>query len=320
MRGCTLMPANSIFHADITGASVIPQSSAWTATIGGTLRAGYGGFWENTTFGIPVNFVPADRAKETVVFNRGYSSSGPGIDNRPYAIPDYPLVEGMPAAPAYDRHLLVLQEGTCIMQELINVANGVELPPAGLGDALANAVYASAFGSTWLAQGGVQYDLNSNAYFDDRGWADAAHLPMYPLKVRPDEVARGVIDHMIGAVIAADRGHGSVWPARAGDGTRPDASGVPMGSVLRLRADFDLSRFGPYAQTVLRALQVHGAVIHDSGPATEGLHITGVSNGWTDEAARATMQRELSTVPLSAFDIVDVTPMAASPATSWQVR
>lgn len=319
--GCTLMPADTIYHADIRYLSTLSESDGWIEHLGGgrgaTLRAGWGGNeWMGSTGGIPINVVGPDHPTETVVFNRGYSTSGPGIDDRPYSIPDRPLVEGMPSYPAWDRHLFVFQEGTCISQELINVANGVELPGAGVLDILGNAVYRSLWGSSWIAQGGVQYDMNSGDY-PAIGFANAARLPQVPLMLRPDEIERGYIDHMLGITIAKDRGAGFVWPARAGDGSGAD--GVPMGMVFRLREDVDLGGYAESTQAVLRALQIHGAVIFDSGgPGRDGMNLVGMSNGW-EGTDFLDMQRELSTIPLQWFDAVDVTGIAVDPATGWQV-
>ena len=320
--GCTLMPADTIFHADIRGLPTVSESNAWIELLGGsrgaTLAARWGGSeWMGSTAGIPVNVVGADHPTEDVVFNRGYSSSGPGIDDRPYAIPDRPLVEGMPSYPAWDRHLFVFQEGTCISQELINVANGVELPGAGSLDILGNAVYRSIWGSSWIAQGGVHYDMNSGLY-PAIGYANASQLPQVPTMLRPDEIERGYVDHMLGLTIAKDLGAGYVWPARAGDGSGAD--GVPMGMVFRLREDVDLSGYAESTQAVLRALQVHGAVIYDSsGPGGEGLNLAGMSNGW-EGTDYLLMQRELSTIPVQWFDAVDVVGLAADPAIGWLVK
>ena len=319
--GCTLMPADTIYHADVRQLPTLAESVGWIEHLGGgrgaTLRAGWGGNeWMGSTGGIPVNVVGADHPTETVIFNRGYSTSGPGIDDRPYAIPDRPLVEGMPSYPAWDRHLFVFQEGTCVSQELINVANGVELPGAGVLDILGNAVYRSIWGSSWIAQGGVHYDMSSPLY-PAIGFANAARMPQVPMMLRPDEIERGYVDHMLGITIAKDRGAGYVWPARAGDGSGTD--GVPMGMVFRLRDDIDLSGYAESTQAVLRALQVHGAVIFDSGgPGHDGMNLVGMSNGW-EGFDLAGMQRELSTIPLQWFDAVDVTGIVVDPATGWQV-
>ena len=327
--GCTLMPANTVFHADVRNLPVLAQSGTWLSVLGAdrgaTLRATWGGEpWMGSIGGMPVNVVGASQRTERVIFNRGLSTSGPSIDDRPYAIPDYPIVEGMGSAgagtvPAWDRHLLVFQEGACISQELYNVANGVELPASGIGDALANGIYASQYGSAWIAEAGVRYDM-SDPLYPAIGAANASRLPYLPLILRPDDLERGHIDHMLGIVIAKDRGTGYTWPARAGDGTGTNPDGVPMGTVLRLRADFDMTGYSPATQTILRALQDHGAVIYDSGNRGEdGARVLGMSNGWTG-TDHITAQRELERVPLTAFDAVDVMSLALDPSAGWMIR
>ena len=318
--GCTLMPADTVFHADVSRLPVLPRSETWTQLVGGTLRAAWGGeVWMNNTAGMPVNTVGASRPTETVIFNRGLVTSGPSIDDRPYAIPDRPIVEGMPNVPAWDRHLLVFREGSCTSQELYNVANGVELPANSPLDALGNTTYAALYGSAWIAEAGVQVDMNSPLY-PAAGWANASRLPYLPLILRPDDLARGSIDHMLGFAIAKDRGTGYTWPARAGDGTGTNPDGVPMGTVFRLSPDFDISGFSPATQVVLRALQQHGAVVFDSiGAGQDGATLLAMSNGWTG-TDYLTAQRELRTVPLSAFEAVDVLSLAADTATGWTIR
>ncbi len=318
--GCTLMPADTVFHADVSTLPVLEKSTTWTTLLDGTLNVSWGRTpWQGSSGGMPVNVVGPDHPTETVIFNRGLSTSGPSIDDTPYAIPDRPLVEGMPDVPAWDRHLLVFQEGTCISQELYNVANGVELPAAGVLDALGNAAYAALWGSAWIAEAGVHVDMSSGLY-PAQGWANASHLPYLPLILRPDDLERGWIDHMLGMSIAKDRGTGHTWPARAGDGTGTNPDGVPMGTVLRLRADFDLTGYQPGTQVVLRALQTHGAVIYDSfAPGRDGAGLMVMSNGWTG-TAHFTVQDELNTIPLSAFDAVDVLSLAVDPAAGWLIR
>ena len=317
--GCTLMPANTVFHADVSTLPVLAESDTWTTLLGGNLRAAWGGDpWMGNTAGMPVNTVAANRPTERVIFNRGLTTSGPTIDDRPYAIPDYPIVEGMPNVPAWDRHLLVFQEGSCISQELYNVANGVELPANSIGDALANGIYASQYGSAWIAEAGVRYDMSSPLY-PVIGEANASQLPYLPLILRPDDLTRGTIDHMLGITIAKDRGTGYTWPARSGDGTGTNPDGVPMGTVLRLRADFDISGYALATQVILRALQQHGAVIYDSGnPGQDGAQLLAMSNGWTG-TAYLTAQQQLRTIPMSAFEAVDVLSLAVDPSAGWVI-
>lgn len=319
--GCILMPKDTIFHADLRSLPAMPESDTWIGLLGGdrgaTLRAAWAGNeWMGSTGGIPVNVVGAEHPKEDVVFNRGYSTTGPGIDDRPYAIPHRPLVEGMPSVPAWDRHLLVFQEGTCISQELYNVANGVELPSAGILDALGNAAYAAIWGSQWIAEAGAQYDMSSPLY-PTIGHSNASRLPYLPMILRPDDLERGYIDHMLGITIAKDVGAGYVWPARSGDGSAAD--GIPMGTVLRLRGDVDITRYAQSTQVILRALQVHGAVVFDSkGPGTDGASLLAMSNGWED-TDYVTAKSELNTIPINLFEAVDAASLALDPAAGWMI-
>ena len=124
---------------------------------------------------------------------------------------------------------------------------------------------------------------------------------------------------MLGITIAKDRGTGYTWPARSGDGTGTNPNGVPMGTVLRLRADFDITGYDPATQVILRALQQHGAVIYDSGnPGQDGAQLLAMSNGWNGTAYLAA-QQQLRTVPVSAFEAVDVLGLAVDPAAGWVI-
>ena len=125
---------------------------------------------------------------------------------------------------------------------------------------------------------------------------------------------------MLGITIAKDRGTGYAWPARAGDGTGTNPNGVPMGTVFRLRADFDISKYDPSTQVILRGLQQHGAVVYDSGnPGQSGATLLAMSNGWTG-TGYLTAQQQLRTIPLGAFEAVDVLSLAADAATGWTIR
>jgi hypothetical protein len=71
---------------------------------------------------------------------------------------------------------------------------------------------------------------------------------------------------------------------------------------------------------VLRALQQHGAVVYDSwSPGTDGAGLLAMSNGWTG-TDHVVAQRELSTIPISAFEAVDVLSLALDPGAGWMIR
>jgi len=70
---------------------------------------------------------------------------------------------------------------------------------------------------------------------------------------------------------------------------------------------------------VLRALQQHGAVIYDSTTAgQDGAKLLAMSNGWAG-TEYLTAQAELNKVPMSAFEVVDVSGIRVDPATGWQI-
>src|SRR5206468_2384613 len=55
----------------------------------------------------------------------------------------------------------------------------------------------------------------------------------------------------------------ALWPAVGSTAATPGAA--PMGSRWRLKASFDISRFSPNAQVVLKALQQYGMILADIG-------------------------------------------------------
>ena len=180
------------------------------------------------------------------------------------------------------------------------------------------AAYAALYGSAWIAEAGVHVDMSSPLY-PVIGHANASRLPYLPMILRPDELESGRIDHMLGIVIAKDHGIGYAWPARSGDGDGSNPNGVPMGTVFRLSADFDISGYAPATQVVLRALQQHGAVVYDSmGPGIDGAGLLAMSNGWSG-TDYVTARTQLNSVPMSAFEAVDVSGIAVDPMVGWQI-
>ena len=96
------------------------------------------------------------------------------------------------AGEAGDRHVLVLQEGTCKLYELYNARR------AGRG---------------WQADSGAVFNLTSNALRPE-GWtsADAAGLPIFPLLARYGEVHTGRIDHALRVTVPFTKA-GYIHPA-----------------------------------------------------------------------------------------------------------
>jgi hypothetical protein len=107
--------------------------------------------------------------------------------------------------------------------------------------------------------------LTSNSLRPD-GWtsADAAGLPIFPAVVRYDEVARGEITHALRVTVRKTR-RAYVYPATHYASRLKDPVLPRMGERLRLKKDFDISRFPPHVQTILKALKKYGMIVADNG-------------------------------------------------------
>lgn len=124
------------------------------------------------------------------------------------------------------------------------------------------------FGRTnegWAAGQASIFDLSSNELRPD-GWtsADAAGLPIFPAVVRYDELQRGVIDHAMRVTVRRTR-RAYVHPATHFASRLEDEDLPRMGERLRLKADFDTSRFSPEVRTILVGLQRYGMLVADNG-------------------------------------------------------
>jgi hypothetical protein len=113
--GCQLFPADNVWHAPVSRLPVHPRSAAWITSIGrgAGLHADFGsGTWDGGPIGIPYAVVPASQPRVPVRFAYA-GESDPG----PYPIPADAPVEGGQQATG-DRHVLVVQAGTCRLYEL----------------------------------------------------------------------------------------------------------------------------------------------------------------------------------------------------------
>jgi hypothetical protein len=282
--GCPLFPADNVWHADVSRLPVHPRSGAYLASMGpgAGIHADFGsGTWEGGPIGIPYTVVPAGQARVPVRF--GYAGeSDPG----PYPIPPDAPVEGGPDAGG-DRHVLVVQAGSCRLYELFD---------------------AHREGAGWLAGSGAVWNLRSNR-LRPAGWtsADAAGLPILAGLVRYEEVARGRVDHAVRVTV--DRSQASyLWPARhqAGQG---GAALPPMGLRLRLKAGVDIGGFPGQARVILQAMRTYGLVVADNGSS-------GFIGGVPDERWDNDALHQLGQVTLADFEAVDTAPLRVSPASA----
>jgi hypothetical protein len=117
----------------------------------------------------------------------------------------------------------------------------------------------------WQAACAAMFDLKSNKLRPE-GWtsADAAGLPIFPAVVRHDELARGMVDHAMRVTVRRTR-RAFVYPATHFASRLTDENLPRMGERIRLRSDFDVTRFSPEVQAILKGLKRHGMLVADNG-------------------------------------------------------
>jgi hypothetical protein len=235
--GCPILPASNPINQDISRAPADPSSARYIASIGlgGHLHPDFG---SNPSYGIPFTVVGAQQRKVPITF----TEYGEESDRGPYPVPPGAPVEG--AGEEGDRHVLVLQRGSCRLYELYA---------------------ASRHGGGWDAGSGAVFDLRSNALRPE-GWtsADAAGLPIFPLLVRYPEVRSGRIDHALRVTVQRTQ-RGYIHPATHFASRSSDPSLPPMGLRLRLKASYSLAGFHCESLIVLRALKRYGLIVADNG-------------------------------------------------------
>jgi hypothetical protein len=269
-RHCQIFPASNPINQEIAHAPVSSDSAKYIASIGASLHL-HPDFGTNPGYGIPYTIVGPHQPRVPIRFTEFGEESNPG----PYPIPANAPVEG--AGEEGDRHVLVLQEGTCKLYELYNAHRS---------------------GSGWGAGSGAIFNLRSNA-LRPNGWtsADAAGLPILPLLVRYEDVRGGQIDHALRVTVPHTQ-KGYIHPATHYASDTADSSLPPMGLRLRLRASFDLSSYHGESLIILRALKRYGLIVADNGSSW---YLTGAPDPrWNDENLE-----QLKRVPGSAFEAVD---------------
>src|SRR5580765_5324754 len=146
-----------------------------------------------------------------------------------------------------DRHIIMVDEGRCMVFELYSVAKQKN--------------------GSWAAGSGIKMDLTSNALRPEgKTSADAAGLAILPGLLRYDEVAAGEVKHAI-RFTAPKTQRAYIWPGRHFASKITDETYPPMGERFRLRADYDISRFSKENQVILKGLKKYGMILSDNGGA-----------------------------------------------------
>lgn len=280
---CPVLPADSVWHADIRRLPVHARSGQWISHMSPTRRLhpdfgpSYGA--QSVPYGIPVTVVAGTHAKVAVHFD--YASES---DRGPYPLGSDTQIEGGPSADG-DRHAVVVDRDTCRLYETFATRQT---------------------GTSWYAGSGAIWNLQSNA-LRPSGWtsADAAGLPILPGLLRYDEVAAGVVDHAI-RFTTDKTDQRFLWPARHQAGSVNDPSYPPMGARFRLKAGYSLAGLRPDTVAVATAMKTYGLILADNGSPW-------YFQGTADPRWQSPLLDELKQIPASAFEAVDESRLMVSP-------
>jgi hypothetical protein len=269
---------SSLWNTDISSAPVDPNSAKIISYIGGTtpLHPDFGsGEYQGQSIGIPYQIVTNGQPNVVILLGGFADESDPG----PMPIPPNALIEGYPHPGNGDRHVLVLDNDGCWLYEIYNA----HLQKNG----------------DWMGYSTAVWDMTIN---EQRPFtwtsADAAGLPIFPGLVRYDEVAAGIINHAFRFTVPRTR-EAFVAPASHWASSNTSASAPPMGTRLRLKAGFDISKFSAANQVILAALKRYGMILADNGSA---IYISGApSDNWSNDDLG-----NLKTITGSDFEVVQL--------------
>ncbi len=244
LKKMQIFPRDNPWNEDIAQRPVAENSKRIIARIGPAKRLAY-------NLDMAFIIVPADQKKLSIKFS-GYPDES---DKGPFPIPDNAPIEGWPLngkeLDAYqreggneDRHMIVVDPSANRLHELYQ---------------------ARRIDGGWQATCAATFDLASNKLRPD-GWtsSDAAGLPIFPAIVRFDECEAGLVNHAMRFTVQRTR-RAYVYPATHFASRLTDADLPRMGERFRLRADFDVSRFSPHVQAILKGLKKYGMFVADNG-------------------------------------------------------
>jgi hypothetical protein len=191
-------------------------------------------------------------------------------DKGPYPLPDNVPIEGWPAN--YTRYLakrnakfrgLTLDD---VQRDKLNEdgdRHGIVVDPTNR--MLYEFYQLKKTASGWQAACAAIFDLKNNRLRPD-GWtsADAAGLPIFPAVVRYDELKRGAVEHAMRVTVRRTR-RAYVHPATHFASSLTDENLPRMGERIRLKKQFDTSKFSSEVRIILEGLKKYGMLVADNG-------------------------------------------------------
>jgi hypothetical protein len=275
VAGCPIFPPDNEWNRDVSGDPVDPHSSDYLAHMNADRLYLHADFGSNPAYGMPIVIVQGNQPRWPMRFFYA-AQSDPG----PYPFPPDITIQGGQDS-TLDRHALALDEDNCVSYE----------------------TYLTYWkGDHYECGSGAVFDLRSNKLRPDT-WtsATASGLPIIAGMVRYREVAlEGALRHAVTFNVGSSA-PSFVHPATHESGTSTHPWAPSMGLRVRLRADYDLSRFYGAARTILLGLRKYGMMVVDNGT---DWYVSGEKDTrWND-----TDLDQLKTVPGSAFEVIQLPP------------
>lgn len=283
--GCPVFTADDAWNTPVDQAEV---NADYTQRLANYLEAqgnpdlhpDFGADWDGGPFGIPITIVPDNQPLTPISFDYD-DESDPGP--YPFPGPDDIKIEGRdPYSEDGDRHILVVQQGSCKVWE----------------------AWACTYTDQWECGSGATFDLTKNSYGQrTKGYtsADAAGLSIMAGVIRYDEVKAGAINHAIRFTLGCTASaftHPASHLAVPNDCDGSDPNAMPMGVRIRMKADYDTSALSGDALVVAQAMKKYGMILADNG---SDFYFQGEPDErWSDDNLG-----QLKDIPSSAFEVVD---------------
>lgn len=261
--GCEVFPEDNWWNTKIKDRSVSKKSKRIirAQAAGHEIHLDLGTTEEY--YGIPINVAPQGQPTLPLQFGVDGEDYGDESDRGPVPIAPGARIEGWsnsdPDPDSGDRHVIVVQRGTCELTELY----AAERVRDDTGAVVA-----------WRAAAAARWDLSSNK-LRPKYWtsADAAGLPILPGLLTYEEAASGRITHALRFTLPSARA-AFIKPARH-CGPNRGKQYPAYGMRFRLRKGFDATRYRGPARAIVKAMKRYGLMYADQGSA---MYVTGTAD------------------------------------------
>ncbi len=244
MAALQVFPPDNPWNEDISKLPVLKNSKEIIASIGADKTIAY-------NLDMCYIIVPGNQKKVDVKIKMYPDES----DKGPFPIPDNAPIENWPLD---NRTLEAAQKGQEDADRHVLVVDPVNMKLYEMWQGHRTNV-------GWECSCAAAFDLSSNKLRPD-GWtsADAAGLPIFPAAIRYDEVEKGMVEHAMRFTVRNSR-RAYVYPATHFASRKTDVNLPRMGERLRLKAEYDISKFSPHVQAILKGLKKYGMFVADNG-------------------------------------------------------